>query len=244
MKYAWLNVIAIIAVVAVNALANALPINGQTTGEISNKLDVLFTPAGYVFSIWGLIYFLLFLWSIRQFPAARRNAPVYRKATPLHLLSSLLNIGWIFSWHYEYFLLSVIVMAALLLTLIALYQRIKDEHSLWDTMPFSIYLGWICVATIANISYYLTFVNWKGFGLSDVSWTFIMLIAATLLAAVFAYKNRDPIFSFVFIWAFIGIGARNADSYPSISYTAIILAAFILVLAILHYLNNTRSEVH
>ena len=155
-----LTLIATVLVVLVNALANILPINGQTTGEISNRLDVLFTPAGYVFGIWGVIYFLLLIWTFRQFPSSRRDLPIYQKSTPLYLLSSVLNIAWILLWHYEFFLLTVFVMIGLLLTLIRLYHLIKNEdHSFWNLLPFSVYLGWISVATIANISFYLKYVR-------------------------------------------------------------------------------------
>jgi translocator protein len=225
-----LNLIATVLVVLVNALANILPINGQTTGEISNRLDVLFTPAGYVFGIWGLIYFLLFIWTIRQFPASRRNLPIYEKATPLYLLSSALNTTWILLWHYEFFMLTVFVMIGLLLTLIRLYHVIKNEdHSVWDLLPFSVYLGWISVATIANISYYLKDIGWNGFGLSDVAWTLILLAVATLLAIYFHHKNEDRIYPLVFVWAFIGIGVKNAASHPAVSITSYVLSAIILV---------------
>ena len=228
-----LNLIATVLVVTVNALANILPINGQTTGEISNRLDVLFTPAGYVFGIWGLIYFLLFIWTIRQFPASRRNLPVYEKATPLYLLSSALNIAWILLWHYEFFLLTVVVMIGLLLTLIRLYRTIKnEEHSVWDLLPFSVYLGWISVATIANISYYLKYIEWNGFGLTDVAWTLIMLVVATSLAIYFLFKNEDHIYPLVFVWAFIGIGVKNAASHPTISTTSYVLSAVILIMVL------------
>lgn len=224
------NLIATLLVVLVNALANILPINGQTTGEISNKLDVLFTPAGYVFGIWGLIYFLLFTWTIGQFPSSRRNLPVYQKATPLYVLSSAFNIAWIFLWHYEFFLLSVFVMIGLLITLIRLYHVIKNEKTtFWELLPFSVYLGWISVATIANISYYLKYIGWNGFGLSDVAWTIIMLVIATLLAFYFTNKNNDRFYPLVFVWAFIGIGVKNAASYPSVSTTSYMLAAIILI---------------
>ncbi|CAM3880339.1 TspO/MBR family protein [Mesobacillus thioparans] len=225
-----LILLATIVVVVVNALANILPINGQNTGEISNRLDVLFTPAGYVFGIWGLIYFLLFIWTIRQFPASRRNLPVYQKSTPFYVLSSVLNTAWILLWHYEFFLLTVFVMIGLLLTLIRLYQLIKnEEHSFWDLLPFSVYLGWISVATIANISYYLKYIGWNGFGLTDVAWTLTMLVVATLLAIYFHYKNEDRIYPLVFIWAFIGIGVKNAAAHPLVSTTSYVLSAIILI---------------
>ncbi|WP_226584195.1 TspO/MBR family protein [Halobacillus litoralis] len=226
-----LNLLAYILVVTVNVLANALPLNGQTTGEISNRLDVLFTPAGYVFSIWGLIYILLGIWVIRQFPASRRDLPLYQETSGLFVLSSILNALWVFMWHYEFFGLSVIVMLLLLLTLIRLYVTAKEAGaSFFDLLPFSVYLGWISVATIANISYYLTYIGWDGFGIPASVWTFVLLAVATLLALYFLKKEDDWVYPLVFVWAFIGIAVKNQDAgVPLVVYSAYIFAAILLI---------------
>ncbi|WP_062515583.1 tryptophan-rich sensory protein [Halobacillus sp. KGW1] len=239
-----LNLLAFILVVVVNGLANALPLNGQTTGEISNRLDVLFTPAGYVFSIWGLIYLLLGIWVLRQFPASRRDLPLYLNTSGLFVLSSLLNSLWIFLWHYNYFGLTVIVMLLLLLTLIRLYTTVKASGaSFFDLLPFSIYLGWISVATIANISYYLTDIGWDGFGLSDTVWTIILLVVATVLAVFFLVSEEDWVYPLVFVWAFIGIGVRNQGSDETVVvYTAYLLAALIFILTIVFGFKQKRTS--
>ncbi|MDO6657106.1 TspO/MBR family protein [Anaerobacillus sp. 1_MG-2023] len=231
-----LNLIAYILVVTVNGLANALPLNGQTTGEISNRLNVLFTPAGYVFSIWGLIYLLLGIWIIRQFPKSRRDLPIYQETSGLFVLSSILNSLWIFMWHYEFFGLSVIVMLLLLFTLIKLYTNLKAaDASFFDLLPFSVYLGWISVATIANISYYLTYIDWDGFGISDTIWTFLLLIIATILALYFLKSEQDWIYPLVFVWAFIGIGVKNQNGdVPLVVYSSYVLAALILIVTLLY----------
>jgi translocator protein len=231
-----LNLIAYIIVVTVNGLANALPLNGQTTGEISNRLNVLFTPAGYVFSIWGLIYLLLGIWVIRQFPKSRRDLPVYQETSGLFVLSSILNSLWIFLWHYEFFGLSVIVMLLLLSTLIRLYTKAKAaDASFFDLLPFSVYLGWISVATIANISYYLTYIDWDGFGLSDSVWTFLLLIIATILALTFLKKEQNWIYPLVFVWAFIGIGVKNQNGdVPLVVYSSYFLAALLFMVTLVY----------
>jgi translocator protein len=231
-----LNLIAYLIVVTVNGLANSLPLNGQTTGEISNRLNVLFTPAGYVFSIWGLIYLLLGIWVIRQFPKSRRDLPIYQETSGLFVLSSILNSLWIFLWHYEFFGLSVIVMLLLLLTLIRLYTKAKAANaSFFDLLPFSVYLGWISVATIANISYYLTYIDWDGFGLSDSLWTFLLLIIATILALTFLKKEQDWIYPLVFVWAFIGIGVKNQNGdVPLVVYSSYILAALLFMVTLVY----------
>ncbi|MCD8500970.1 MAG: tryptophan-rich sensory protein [Bacillaceae bacterium] len=221
MLYFVFNFLALVFVIIINYLSNALPFNGQTISEIANRLDVLFTPAGYVFSIWGLIYFLLAIWVLRELPKSRRNLAVYTKGTPLFILSCFLNSFWLFLWHYEYFILSVVVMIALLVTLIGLYKRVKSvATSFHDVLPFSVYLGWISVATIANISYVLVAIDWNRFGLSDSFWTIMMIIIATILAAIFLIKEKDVAYTLVFVWAFIGIGVRNFTGYPVVAYTA------------------------
>ncbi|WP_117170165.1 TspO/MBR family protein [Paraliobacillus sediminis] len=229
----FINLFALVFVIAINYLSNALPFNGQTTAEISNRLNVLFTPAGYVFSIWGVIYLLLAIWVFRQLPKGRRDLPVYIKGTPLFILSCFLNSVWLFLWHYEYFNLSVIIMLAFLINLIVLYTRVKAvATSFSDLLPFSVYLGWVSVATIANVSYVLVENGWNGFELSDSFWTIAMLIIATLLAVLFRLKEKDIAYPLVFVWAFIGIGIRNSSEYSLVAYTAFFFAAVVFLIAL------------
>ncbi|MGM9956586.1 MAG: tryptophan-rich sensory protein [Peribacillus sp.] len=237
-----INLVAYLFVITMNFLANYLPFNGQASGEVSGKLDVLFTPAGYVFSIWGLIYFLLAIWVARQFMGKHKTSPAYMVSFPWFALSCIFNGAWLLAWHYEYFLLSVIIIITLLLTLIVIYTNIiKVRHAFLDLMPFSVYLGWVSVATIANISYYLTYIGWNGFGISDVAWTIALLLVATALAFIFAIKNKDWCYPLVFVWAIIGIGVRNSTPHPTITTTSYILAALILILSITVLIRNLRK---
>ncbi|MGP4074942.1 TspO/MBR family protein [Halobacillus sp. K22] len=239
-----MNLLAYLLVVIVNGLANALPLNGQTTGEISNRLNVLFTPAGYVFSIWGVIYILLGIWVLRQFPSSRRELPIYQAVSSLFVLSCILNSLWIFMWHYNFFGLSVIVMLLLLLTLIRLYVKAKAvDASFLDRLPFSVYLGWISVATIANISYFLTYIEWNGFGISASIWTFILLIVATLLAFYILITKNDWVYPLVFVWAFVGIGIRNQDAdVPLVVYSSYILASLILLVTVFYAFKQRKGQ--
>lgn len=158
---------------------------------------------------------------------------------PWFALSCVLNGAWLLAWHYEYFLWSVIIIITLLLNLIVIYTNIKKvKHTFFDLLPFSIYLGWISVATIADISYYLTYIGWDGFGISAVAWTIIMLLAATALAFIFAIKNKDWCYPLVFVWAIIGIGVRNSTPHPTITTTSYILAALILILSIITFIRR------
>ncbi|TGB01386.1 TspO/MBR family protein [Halobacillus salinus] len=238
-------IIAYIIVLTVNALANILPLNGQTTGEISNKINVLFTPAAYVFSIWGLIYLLLGIWIVRQIPKSRRNKMVYRNTRTLFVISCLLNSLWIFMWHYEFFAVSVLVMLGLLGTLIRLYVQLKEwDASFFDRLPFSVYLGWISVATIANISYFLTYIEWNGWGISASVWTMLLIGVATVLALIVLFNEHDRIYPLVFIWAFIGIGVRNADQgVAAVVAVAYVAAALITVFVIIRLFKRKKRYI-
>lgn len=243
MRIVLFNFIAYFLVIFINFLANVIPLNGQTTGDISNRLNVLFTPSGYVFSIWGLIYILLLLWLVRQLPMQRYKFNMYTQTSGLFLLSCLFNIVWIFLWHYEYFLSTVFVMVLLLITLIFLYKKIKKyADSFIDILPFSVYLGWVSVATITNISYVLVYMNWGGFGLSAVAWTLIMLVIATILAVLFLIKEQDSVFVLVFIWSFIGIATKNQELYPIVSYSAFAFAALLITSIIVKKQMKMREQ--
>ena len=179
------NVLAVVATIGINGLANALPLNGQTTGAISDRFRVYFVPAGYVFSIWGLIYLGLIAFAVFQaLPSERSNRRLERGGY-LFVLSCAANIVWLFLWHYEQFVLTMMAMVILLLSLIAIYLRLgigraqisKVERWLVD-VPFSIYLGWVTVATIANATSVLDYVKWNGWGLAPTTWAVVMLVAS------------------------------------------------------------------
>ena len=227
------NVLAVVAVIVVNWLANALPINGQTQAEISDRFDVFFVPAGYAFSIWGLIFLGLIAFAVYQaLPAQRENARL-RRVGYLFALSCLANISWLFLWHYELFPLTLVAMLALLLLLIAIYLRLDIgraqvggvERWLVD-VPFSIYLGWITVATIANVTTVLAYLGWNGWGISPEAWTVIMLIAGLIIATAMSLTRGDVAYSLVLIWAYAGIAVKHSDT-PVVAVTAWVTAALI-----------------
>ena len=222
-------VIALISVITVNALANILPLNNQTTGEISNRLPVLFTPAGYVFSIWSVIYVLLIVWLMGMWKKRQQGDVNYTKRSNLFIISCVLNIAWIYLWHYEKFSLTVIVMVGLLITLVLLYKTYPvSDNSIKSRLPISVYLGWISVATIANISYVLTYYEWNGWGLSDPLWAVIMMTIGTALALHIRFHHFDIAYVCVFIWAFIGIAVRNGLEELLVSTAALFLSAVML----------------
>lgn len=225
-----LVIVSLLAVITTNALANILPLNGQTTGEISNRLPVLFTPAGYVFSIWFLIFLLLIFWVIELWRNRFNKDALYERRSLLFIISCVFNIAWIFLWHYEYSLLTVVVMISLLVTLIILYRTYPvQDNRLSSRLPISIYLGWISVATIANISYVLTVYEWSGWGLSDPLWAVIMMTIGAALALHIRFHHFDIAYPAVFIWAFIGIAVRNGFEELLVMTAALFLSAVLLV---------------
>jgi len=210
------NVLGYVGVVAVNVLASALPLGGKTTAELSDAYPNLFVPAGYVFSIWGVIYLLLLAFTVYQASPARRGEGFLSKIGYLFALSCALNISWIFLWHYEYVIPSLLPMFALLISLILIYTRLdigrgspSRGERLWVHLPFSVYLGWITVAPIANVVAALVSINWDGFGLSEVAWTVIMVAIAVVLTVVNTFTRGDVGYALVIVWALGGIAVKQ-----------------------------------
>jgi hypothetical protein len=243
-----LVVLAVLATIVINVLANALPLNGQNTGEISDRFQVYFVPAGYVFSIWGVIYLGLILYAIYQALPAQRTNPRLASTDILFILSCLANIIWLFLWHYNQFPLTLVAMISLLLLLTAIYLRLGigevevPASEKWLVhLPFSIYLGWVTVATIANVTSVLDFLNWSGWGISEELWAMIMLAAATIIAALVAFTRGDAAFLLVLIWAFVGIAVKQAAT-PSVAMAAWIASSVTVVLLVVGvYLHRGRD---
>jgi hypothetical protein len=224
-------VIATILTIVVNGLASSLPLNGVTTGEISDQFAVYFVPAGYVFSIWGVIYLGLLGYTVYQaLPAQRENAKL-RRIGYFYVGASLANTVWLFLWHYQLFALTVPVMLALLGMLIVVYLRLEiGQQSVtaaqrWlVNIPFSIYLGWITVATIANVTSLLEYWEWNGWGIYPEYWAVIMLVVGALVAAAVSITRGDIAYIAVIVWAFAGIAVKHADT-SLVAITAWVAAA-------------------
>lgn len=233
-------VVTFVAMVVVNALANILPINGINTGAVSDSYPNLFAPTGLTFSIWGVIYALLAVHVLFQLGLFRdRNKIIdglsLQKTAKLFSLSSLINTAWIFSWHYRIIPLSMVLMACLLVCLILVVSSLKSQslttrEKLLHRLPFSVYFGWITVATIANATTLLVDLGWNGFGLPESTWTVIMLAAGTLIGTVTALRFKDIAYGLVLIWAYVGILIKHtsANGFSS-QYTDVIIAVVICI---------------
>ena len=213
------------AMVYMNYLANSLPINGKTTGQLSDAYPNLFVPAGITFSIWGIIYLLLAAYCVLQFLTPSKEIAI--RISWLFILSCVFNGLWIVAWHYQKLPLSLLIMIGLLVSLIMINLRLKDLPVGVLKATFGIYLGWICIATIANVTAVLVNAGWGGIGISQQAWTIILIAIGTMIVALSIIRIDNPFIGLSVVWAFTGIILKRSADYRSI-----VLAAAIGILAV------------
>lgn len=247
-----LNLLGFVMMVLVNYAANAIPINNITTGEVSELYPNLFTPAGFTFSIWGLIYVMLLAFCIYQgrdlFTSNKQAMPFLKDIGYFFFISTLLNTAWIFAWHYRQILLSLLIMVSLLAVLIFIYLRLgvgNKNVSTWESflvhLPFRVYLGWIIIATIANVTTLLVDIGWGRFGLSEEIWTVLVIVtAAIIILSILKFRQDIPV-SLVAIWALLGIVVQRAMN-ESLNVPVMVAAmAAIVIIAVFAAFNLPRS---
>lgn len=225
------TLVAYTVMVAANYLAVLLPLGGRDTGEISDNYPNLFAPAGYAFSIWGLIYTLLGIYVIYQI--RREKDEVVARVNRIFIINAIFNAAWLFAWHYDVIWLSVIIMLGLLITLIKIADIFRDKilskKEQWLVrLPFSVYFGWISVATIANITIFLVSLGWNKFGLAESFWTIVVLLVGALIGSWRMLRDRFFPYGLVLIWAYGAILAKHlsvndfARKYPAVIWTVIL----------------------
>ena len=251
-RIAIINVVIFVITIVVNGLANIIPINNITTGEVADLYPNLFVPADITFSIWGLIYFLLGIFTVYQlyiaFKSNINTTPSFvDKIGIWNIVLGLCNMMWIIFWHYLYVGISVIIMLVMLLSLIIIYRRLqigKLNSSKMEVLlvhiNFSIYLGWISIATIANITAFLVDINWHGLGISSSTWTLVLMSVGVFLSLIFIYVYRDIFYALVVVWAYLGIYLKRTSpdvipvrSVITWSIICIILLTTAIIFAIL-----------
>jgi hypothetical protein len=252
-KDRWIKALtagACVVMVTVNALANALPINGIGTGALSDAYPNLFAPAGLTFAIWGVIYlmlgvFTLYLLGLFRVPAGAADSAtggaLLRRVSILFAISSIANAAWIFSWHYRAIPLSMLLMLGILACLILINRAnhavaLSTREKALVRVPFAVYFGWITVATIANATTLLVALGWNGLGLTTTVWTVAVLVAGVAIGAVTLIRLRDLAYGLVLVWAYVGILIRHISvfkaDYPAVIATVIgSLVAFMVALA-------------
>lgn len=244
----WIKILVVItflAMVTVNALANILPINGQNTGAVSDSYRNLFAPTGITFTIWGLIYLLLFVYTIYQIFSGKKDKnekkeELLKKVGIYFSISSIANMLWIFAWHYNMIVLSVLLMLIILLCLMIIYRTINKEklsnkEKVFLKTPFSIYFGWITVATIANITALIVGLGVPGIGTYQIITTAVIIAIGFFIGSATILKNKDFAYGLVIIWAYAGIYIKHtavngfAGQYSLIIYTVIACIALLVI---------------
>lgn len=245
------NWIVFAGVVTVNVLANALPIAGRSTGEVSDLYPNLFTPAGITFSIWGIIYLGLFWFCIQQSKGliGKGKAPDYVWSIgPWFMINGLANMGWILAWHHLLLIPSLLLMIVILSSLIIIYQRL-DGYS-WTyfrgvKIPFSIYFAWICVATLANTTVVLSHYGYEGIPLTPPIWTAVLIALAAATGSYVIQKFKDTYFMAVVVWALLGIIIKLELSFGW-GFLPVVVAlgsiAFLIVWAMVRLLNDLKPK--
>jgi len=237
-----------------NGMANALPLNGVNTGQLSDGIPNLFVPAGLTFAIWGLIYLLLIGYVIAVFKAATSASGLEAWAPADGMLFSAnaaLNAVWILAWHWRLIPLSLLIMAGILGTLIAMMERNHERATgpataaaqggpilrFFLRVPVLVYLGWICVATIANVTALLVTMGWNGWGLDPLVWTILVIAVGAAVGAYLAVARGAVSAGLVVAWAYAGIilkrsGIDAASSLPIIVAAGAGIAAVALAIVV------------
>ena len=223
------NIAAFVFVLAVNAMANGVPIGGRTTGEVSAAYPTLFTPAGFTFSIWGLIYTALLVFIAWQALPAQRGNQTLADISGWFQVNCVINGVWIFAWHYDFLAISLLLMVALLYTLVRIFRRLDSADSWLVRIPFSLYTGWITVATIANLSALQTALGWNDLLLGEVQWTWLKLAVAGAIGATVIARTRNVLYVLVIAWAAFGIFSKQSAT-PEVAGAAITLSLLALLL--------------
>lgn len=242
------NIIAFVATVFVNYLSNTGAINNTTIGQISEASQNFFTPAGYAFSIWGLIYVMLLgfvIYQSRSLFTKVRDDEFILKTGWWFVLSCFANIMWITFWLYGFMEYSILAIFVLLYSLLKIVMSNRME--LWDApisiiaflwWPFVFYSGWVTVASIANVATYLTSIDWNGWGISETSWAVIMIIIAGILNLVVTWKRNMREFAMVGVWAIAAIAVANWEASETVAYAAIGVAAVLFFSSSYHAFKN------
>ncbi len=243
----WGVVALYLLTVFVNYASTVFLFGDSDTGDVSDKYSTLFTPAGYAFSIWGLIYLALGIYVFYQAFWARQDQNLYDQLAPWLMVNLLFNSLWLPTFQYELIALSVVFMLVILGTLVQLQIILTQDTTLptrersWIRVPFSLYLGWISVATITNLAVFVKYSGWEIPAASESSWVVIMTVVGALLAVLVARATRDWIYPLVFVWAYVAIAVKQADN-DLIFPVAIGLATALAMLSVVTLVRDQKTK--
>jgi hypothetical protein len=241
------NIAAFIVTLVINGLASTTVLNGRSTAQVSNLYTSMITPAGYVFAIWGVIYALLAVFIIYQTLPSQKSKQFQKQISGLFILSSFFNCLWLFLWQYNYIPLSVAPILALLATLIAIYLRlgignakVPLREKLCVHLAFSVYFGWITVATLADIAAALVYEQWNG--LSPNVWAEILLLVALAVTLIVIAFRRDIAYSLVIIWALVGIAVNHSANQNIVTTVEAAVAVIVVALVLSILIHKSRRK--
>lgn len=236
------NTAAFVVMIIVNLLANLIPIGGNTTAEVSEKYSNLFTPAPITFAVWGVIYIMLAVFIIYQMNPGNRSdhaEEITKNIGIWFLVSCILNIAWIFTWHFRLTGISTLLIVSMLYSLIIIMKRINKSHyslvgKVFVKAGFEIYLGWILAASIANICVFAVKAGMSAFGTLASICTVLLLVTGAILGSYISVHYNSILSAVAVSWAYIGIIIRHLSpsgfkgSYPAVYITAICSVIFII----------------
>ncbi|HLS11645.1 MAG TPA: hypothetical protein VK050_05750 [Flavobacteriaceae bacterium] len=248
-----LNGLALLLTITINYLSNTGIFNGNTIASVSKQYNNLFTPAGYAFSIWGLIYLgmlgFVIYFGRSLFISVTKEDKSVEQIGWWFIISCLANASWVLLWIYDYILLSVLIMLLLLFSLLKIVVNLKMElHNvpfkkflfLW--WPFCFYSGWVSVALIANIAAYLKKIEWNGFGISESIWTVVLIVLAAGINVFMIWNRNMREFALVGVWALIAIAVANKSGDMMVYWSASSMALLLLVMISIHGFQNRETN--
>ncbi|TNE47302.1 MAG: tryptophan-rich sensory protein [Deltaproteobacteria bacterium] len=243
-------VLATLGMIVANGLATTLSPSGKSVGEISDQFQNYFTPPGYVFSIWGLIYSALLAFTVYQALPTQADNPRIKSIEGWYIASCFFNGAWMVVWQRELFPVSLVMMLGLLVSLVGLYVRldssrfeVSTKESWFVHWPFSVYLGWITIATVANTTVVLQWAGWDGAGIAPPVWGAILLGVAFLIVVTVTYSRRDKAYMLVLTWASLGIFVKYKDTLVvSITAGVVALASFLIALTLYQIKSSDTGE--
>jgi len=246
----WLLPVAVAACLYVNYLYNAHPPAGAlSNGAMSARHPTLLTPAGYAFSIWGVIFSGLVAYTVWQLRPNAWQTPLPSRLTPILTLAVLATTCWTLVFSYEYIGLSLVVMLAILGLLAVAYARarpvvLNGNAPAWPTWFLSLYLGWIMLATVLNVI----------FGLRDalgVQWSAeaslvgsdALIGVAAILGVALAQRGRDALLPLPIAWGLVGTYVAQHNPNPGLGLVALGAAAALVVGAVLAAVRGRRPAL-
>ena len=244
------TIVAIVGSIVVNTVSNIFPLNGVNVGALSNTLfaNVQIVPANYAFAIWGMVYVGLIAFGIAQLQPNQRQNPSLQQGGYRLAIACVAQCLWIYLFLARLFPLSTLAMLGILVPLIGLYQslhsgkrRVSQQERWLIHLPISLYLGWITVATVVNVSIALYSLNWSGWGISSEVWTVILMLVSAVIAAVVNIQRRDMAYLLVIVWALVGIAIRQMNT-PLIAVTGGMLALALVWLGVTNRLKTLRND--